>query len=84
MSRVALTVASAPNEWLRAVRGPQGLVVELPRIPQSLIGDLGHANGMRGRARAAGGKSTVFCGIVHVILVVGAVEVLAVPASGYY
>jgi len=56
VSTVAIAVASAPNKCLRAVHGPVGFVVELSRIPESLIGKLGHANGMRGWAGIGGAK----------------------------
>ncbi len=74
-------IVVAPDEGLRAVRRPQGLVVVVSRVPHGLKGDLRHANGVRGRASTGSDESSFPC-VVHVILVVGAIEVLAVPAGG--
>jgi hypothetical protein len=86
VSSVALAVASAPNKWLRAVHGPVGFVVELSCIPESLIGELEHANGMRSWARIGRGKDHCLSQYrtCDVFLVVGAVEVLLILASSYF
>lgn len=83
MRGVALLISGAPDEWLGSIGGPVGLVVELSCIPKSFKGDLGQSNGMRCGARAGGSESTVLCCCKHVILVIGAIEVYSVPASGY-
>jgi len=76
---ITFAVVKAPDKGLRVVRGPQGLVVEHGRIPHGFKSDLGHPDRMRGRAGAGSYKCTL-ASVVHVILVVGAVKVLAVPA----
>jgi hypothetical protein len=86
MLSVARVVARGEVEGLRAVGGPVGLVVELPRVPHDLEHDLRNPDGMRGRAGAAGagageGRGTVGW-VGDVRFVVRAVEVLAVPAAG--
>lgn len=55
--------------------------VELRGVPQGLVGDLRHAHGVRGWARP-GGLEGLVGRVVHVSLVVWAIEVLAVPAGG--
>jgi hypothetical protein len=54
-------------------------IIELRRIPKRLIRQLRHADRMGSRAGASGLEG-FFCSAVHVVLVVGGVEVLAVPA----
>jgi len=78
---IALAVIEAPNKRLRAVRGPQRLVVEHGRVPHGLIRHLWHSDGVRGRASSCRDETSLH-GAVHVVLVVGTVEVLAVPARG--
>lgn len=81
MSRPALYITSTPDEWLRAVSGPYGLVVELSGIPERLICDLRHTDGVGTWTFACYLEAARSSGVVHVILVVRAVEVFAVPAS---
>jgi hypothetical protein len=78
MRAVALLVTIAQEERVRTVLGPHG--VELSCIPQSLVGYLRHAYGVRGRAWA-GRLECLFHRAIHMRLMVGAIEVLAVPAS---
>lgn len=69
------------NEGVAA--GPCALVKEGGYVPHDLVHDLGKLDGVRGRAATtASGAGTG--GVVDVALVVGAVEVLAVPASVRY
>jgi len=82
MSRVTLAITGAPNKWLRAIRGPVSLVIKLSSVPESLISELWHADGMRGWASTTRRKPNSCCGIEHVILVIWGVEVLAIPACG--
>ncbi len=76
---IALAIIIAPHERLRAVGGPKRLVVEHGRVPHGLKGDLRHPYRVRGRASTGGNKSSP-AGVVHMILVIGTVQVLAVPA----
>ena len=73
-------LAEAPDKRLGAIRGPHGLVVEGTGIPHGLERQLGHADGMRGRA-GTGSDEPSAAAVVHVVLVVGAVEVFTVPAA---
>jgi hypothetical protein len=77
---VALIVAVAQEERIRAITGPH--VGELSSIPERLVGDLRHADrvGCRAWSRVL---ESFFCGGEHVRLMVWAVDVFAVPASGY-
>ncbi|KAL2166899.1 hypothetical protein VTG60DRAFT_2038 [Thermothelomyces hinnuleus] len=82
MVSVAGRVAEAPHEGLLSgLLGPQLRFVELARVPLDLENDLRYLDGVRRRARR-----TVF--VVargrprYVAVVVGAVEVDAVPAGG--
>ena len=70
----------APDERVRRARGPE--MVELGRIPGSLKSDLRYAN--RVGVGTLGSVVEVLRGdsVVHVRLMVGAVKVLAIPASG--
>lgn len=74
-------VATRPDERLVAV-GEVGRVdvVERSRIPDRLEQNLRQTNGVRGGARAAGLEGAAL-GVGDVVLVVGGVEVLAVPAG---
>lgn len=76
--RVTALVAVAEDERVRSVLGPH--VLELRRIPERLVCELRHADGVRGWAGGAGCE-TRGLGIIHVCLVVWAVEIFAVPAS---
>jgi hypothetical protein len=76
---VALAVRIRPHEGLGTVGGPQ--IRKRSSIPQRLVRELRHLDGMRGGA-GAGGAETAACGGEHVGLVVWRVEVLAVPAGG--
>jgi hypothetical protein len=80
---VASVVTVAEIEGVAAVRGPVSLVVELGRVPDNLEHELGNLDRV---SRGAGGSgSEEVCGsggrVSDVVLVVGAVEVDAVPAS---
>ena len=77
---VALVVlGEAEHEGVGPAAAPHA--VELGRVPEGLVGDLGGADRMRGRAWP-GGLEGLLGRVVHVRLVVGRVEVLAVPARG--
>lgn len=76
-------VARAEVEGLRAVRRPVVGVVERRRVPDHLVHELRDAHRVRRRAvpaQAEEGRRTARR-VRHVRLVVGAVQVLAVPAS---
>jgi len=68
-----------PDEGIRGARRPHA--VELGRVPDGLVGQLRHADGVGSRARGRVGEAVAGDGVVHVRLVVWAVEVLAVPAA---
>jgi len=78
MRAIAEMVAIAEDKGVRPVRRPH--VVEAGRVPERLEGELGHAHRV-GRRAGAGGREGFLDGVVHVRLVVGGVEVLAVPAA---
>jgi hypothetical protein len=73
------TALEAPHKRIRRPRSPQA--VELGRIPDCLEGDLGHTDRVRGWAFTGICEAVVSDGVVHVRLVVGAVEIHAIPAS---
>ena len=81
MGAVALVVVVRKEERVGAILGPH--VAELSSIPECLIGNLWHAHWVRRRTRASDSEGFLGC-IVHVILVVGRVDVLAVPATDAY
>jgi len=74
---VAFVVIVRKEERIGAILGPH--VVELRSIPQRLVGDLWHADWVRRWACTCGTEGFFGC-VVHVILVVGRVDILAVPA----
>lgn len=74
MYAIPQIIIKRPPEWLGAIRGPQRLVVKGCGIPKGLNKDLRDGNWVCVRARAVGGW--VRC----VALVIGAVEVHAIPA----
>jgi hypothetical protein len=74
-----LAVLVAPYERLRAVGRPVGLIVERARVPHGLVRQLRHAYRVRRRACSRWGECALVS-VVHVVLVVRAVKVLAVPA----
>jgi hypothetical protein len=78
MGTVALVVIVGKEEWVGAVPGPH--VAELRSIPECLIGDLWHTDWVRRRTWTSRSKGSLTC-VVHVVLVVGRVDVLAIPAS---
>ena len=75
---VAALVTVAEDEGVRAILRPH--VFELGCVPERLVSQLRHADRVRGWARGSSSKAGWLC-VVHVSLMVGAVEVLAVPAS---
>jgi hypothetical protein len=79
MRAIALVIAIRQKKRIRPVLGPHA--GKLCGIPQRLVRDLRHAHRMRGRARVGVGKGFVLR-VEHVVLVVGAVDVFAVPAAG--
>jgi len=81
VSAETLVVIEAPDERLRAISGPERLVVESGGVPHGLVGNLGHADGVSGWASTGVDEASLY-GVVHMVLVVGAVEILAVPARG--
>jgi hypothetical protein len=78
-------VTGAENEGLRAVGGPLRLVVELGGVPDDLVHELRDADRVRRRAVAAQAEEVGRArgGVRNVSLVVGRVQVLAVPAAGF-
>jgi hypothetical protein len=69
------------DERVGAVGGPERLVGEFAYVPHDLVHDLGQLGGVgRWACAAAGGAGAL--AICDVRLVVGRVEVLAVPAAG--
>ena len=68
----------APHEWVLSAGWPHA--VELGGVPDSFEGDLRHPDGVGRRALGRVGEPVGIDGVVHVRLVVRAVEVLAVPA----
>lgn len=81
MGSVAGVIAVAEGEGVRASLGPEA--VELGGIPKRLVGDLRNADGVRGRAGTSVDESSPL-GIVHVGLVVRAVDVLTIPAAVFW
>jgi hypothetical protein len=84
MGTKAPAITVGEDEGVLAVSGPH--VVETCGIPQGLETDPGYTNGMGGWARACvlerlGRRSGVDNGVEHVRLMIGAVKVLAIPAS---
>jgi hypothetical protein len=80
VSAVAAGVgAKAPHERVRVARLPHA--VELAGIPSDLKGDLRHADRVGFRASGRVVEVIRVDSVIHVRLVVGAVKVLAVPAS---
>ena len=76
-------VAGGEDERLGTVGGPLGLVVEGGGVPDHLVHELGNADGVGGGAGTAQAEEVGGTGgrVGDVVLVVGAVEVLAVPAA---
>lgn len=74
----AAVTLEAPHERLLLARSPQA--VERGRVPDGLVCYLGYTDGVGGWARRSVNEAVLPDGVEHVILVVGAVEVLAVPA----
>lgn len=75
---MAFLVAVAEDEGVGAVGWPH--VLKLGSVPERLVGELGHANGVRRRALGACAEAGGLR-VVHVRLVVGAIKILAVPAA---
>lgn len=79
VASVAGRVARGPHERLPAVGEVRRVAVERARVPHSLEQDLREPHGVRRRAGAAGLEGARLR-VRDVVLVVGRVEVLAVPA----
>jgi len=79
MGTIALVVVVREEEGIGAILGPHA--AELSSIPECLIGNLWHAHWVR-RRTCAGNRECLLGCVVHMILVVGRVDVLAVPATG--
>lgn len=71
----------AVDKRLAAVRGPGALVREHAHVPHELVHDLRQLDGVRRRALGGAAGRARRAAVVDVALVVGAVEVLAVPAA---
>lgn len=82
MLPVAGVVAVAEVEGLRAVGGPQALVIEGRGVPDDLVHQLRDAHGVSGWAFASQAEKVGWAGlgVGYVRLVVWAVEIDAVPA----
>ena len=81
MGTVALVIVVRKEERVGAILGPH--VAELSSIPECLIGNLWHAHWVR-RWTCAGNSECLLGCVVHMILVIGRVDVLAVPATDAY
>lgn len=83
MLPISSVITVAEVEGVAAVSGPISLVVERRRIPDNLEHELGDLDGVGRRASGAGREEVGGAGggIGNMILMVGAVEVDAVPAS---
>jgi len=79
----ARRVTSAENEGLGAIRGPLGFVVEASGIPDNFEHELRDADWVCGGAAAAERKEVggTSCWIGNVVLMIGGVKILAVPAA---
>ena len=78
VSTKSASTLEAPYEGVGA-RSPQA--VELGRIPNSLVDYLWHANRVGCWAWASVDEASSRDSVVHMRLMVGAIEVLAIPAS---
>jgi hypothetical protein len=78
VSSKALRITGAEDERL-SVCGPRK-VIETSRIPQGLVGELGHTDGMRRGAGTSIGER-ISCSVEHVRLMVRGIDVLSVPAT---
>lgn len=76
---IAPSSLEAPDEGVGSARRPQA--VELGCVPDSLVCQLRHTNGVRGWTRWSVGEAVVLDCVEHVGLVVRAVEVLSIPAT---
>lgn len=76
-------VAGGQVERLGSICGPLRLVVELSGVPDDLVHELRDSDGVGGRARTSQAQEVGRAGrrVGDVVLVVGAVQVLAIPAS---
>jgi len=82
MVREARRVATRPDEGLISISEVRGVdVVERARVPDGLQQDLRQTHGVRGGARTARLEGSGLR-VSDVVLVVGRVQVLAVPAGG--
>lgn len=84
MLAVSGVVSRAQVEGLGSVLGPLRLVVELSGVPDHLVHQLGDADGVGRWARASETEEVRGAGrgVGDVVLVVGGVEVLSIPAAG--
>jgi hypothetical protein len=80
MSSITLTVIKAPDKWLATICWPKTLIIELGRIPHGLVGELGHSYRV-GRWAGTSVLERTLDSVVHVVLMVRAIKVLAIPAS---
>ena len=81
-ARAVGAALEAPHEGVLVRLGvPE--VVELGGVPLDLEGNLGDADGVRRGTGGRVGEALGGDGVVHVGLVVGGVEVFAVPAAGW-
>jgi hypothetical protein len=78
LSRKYSPIAKAPYEGLRAIGWPILFVVEFARVPDDLVEQLAHANGMRSWARAAGFEATELR-IAHMSHMVRTIEIDSIP-----
>ena len=76
-------VTVAEIEGLRAVGGPDALVIEGSGVPYDLVHQLGNADGVAGWAAASKTEEVGGTGgwVGNMSLVIGRIEVLAVPAT---
>jgi len=80
MRAITSSALETPDEWIALAFSPE--TAEFGRVPDCFVDDLWDADGVRGWAGSGVLESECGYGVVHVGLVVGAVEVYAVPAGG--
>jgi len=73
-------IAKTPDKGLRAILGPETLIIELCSVPYCFVHELWHSNWVRVWTRAVRLKGAI-SRVRHVAHVVLRVQVLAVPAS---
>ncbi len=81
MIAISSRITEGPDEWLRSVRRPVFFLIELARVPNDLEEHLRDAHRVASWAGTLTFERAAFR-IGHVLHVIGAVEILPVPARG--